>query len=109
MGYLGPDAFRTASARLDEATLKAGRYPASIRRIYNLGGMITDGPIGERPLVGPVALWVDTLTEWALDLGVDAFIFAPPDTGTREVERFANEIAPAVRESVARATEHRDT
>jgi alkanesulfonate monooxygenase SsuD/methylene tetrahydromethanopterin reductase-like flavin-dependent oxidoreductase (luciferase family) len=102
MGYLGPDALRIASARLDEATARAGRDPASIRRLYNLGGVITDGPIGDAPLVGPVDLWVETLTAWAIDLRVDAFIFGPPDTGTRDVERFALEIAPAVREAVAR-------
>lgn len=109
MAYLGPDAFRSVSARLDEATLSAGRDPASIRRIYNLGGKITDGPIGDEPLVGPVELWVETLTRWALELGIDTFIFAPPDPGTRAVELFAAEIVPAVRESVARAIEHRDT
>ena len=102
MGYLGPDVFRTASARLDEAIMAAGRDPASIRRIYKLGGVITDSTIGDAPLVGPVDVWVETLTEWALDLGVDAFIFAPPDMGTRGVERFAQEIAPAVREAVSR-------
>jgi alkanesulfonate monooxygenase SsuD/methylene tetrahydromethanopterin reductase-like flavin-dependent oxidoreductase (luciferase family) len=100
MGYLGPDAFRPASARLDEAILRAGRDPGSIRRIYNLGGVITDGPVGDGPLIGPVDLWVETLTSWALDLGIDGFIFAPPDMGTRDIERFAAEVAPAVLEAV---------
>ena len=31
------------------------------------------------------------------DLGVDAFMFWPPDTGTGQVERFAHEVVPAVR------------
>lgn len=109
MGYLGPDAFRTASARLDHAVLRAGRDPAAIRRIYNLGGLITDGPMGNEPLVGPVDLWIETLTSWALDLGVDAFLFAPPDMETRSVERFAMDIVPAVREAVERAAANRDT
>lgn len=109
MGYLAPDAFRSVAARLDEAVLAAGRDPASIRRIYNLGGVITDGPVGDGPLVGPVDLWIETLTRWSLDLGVDAFLFAPPDMGTRDVERFADDIAPAVRHAVARARGERDT
>jgi alkanesulfonate monooxygenase SsuD/methylene tetrahydromethanopterin reductase-like flavin-dependent oxidoreductase (luciferase family) len=84
MGYLGPDAFHAASARLDKAVLRAGRDPASIRRIYNLGGVITDGPLGDGPLEGPVELWVDTLK-------------------TRAIEQFAAEVAPAVREAVSSA------
>ena len=108
MSYLAPDAFRTAAARLHDAVLRAGRDPAAVRRIYNLGGVITDGPVGDDPLVGPVDLWVETLTEWAVELGIDAFLFAPPDMETRGVERFATEIVPAVREAVARAGD-RDT
>ncbi|MGQ0608118.1 MAG: hypothetical protein ACT4OQ_06635 [Chloroflexota bacterium] len=73
----------------------------SIRRVYNLGGVITDGPVGDGPLEGPVDLWVETLTSWALELEVDTFMFAPPDMGTRAVERFAGEVAPAVRAAVA--------
>src|ERR671924_218660 len=37
-------ALKDASARIDEAARAAGRDPASIRRIFNLGGVITDGP-----------------------------------------------------------------
>jgi alkanesulfonate monooxygenase SsuD/methylene tetrahydromethanopterin reductase-like flavin-dependent oxidoreductase (luciferase family) len=100
-GYMGPDAFRTATARIDEAAHAAGRDPAAIRRVYNFGGQITDGQQGDDPLVGPVDRWIDTLTNWAIDLGVDSFVFWPPDTGTAQVERFAVEVAPAVREAVA--------
>jgi hypothetical protein len=46
-------------------------------------------------------LWIETLTGWALRLGIDSFLFAPPDAGTRNVERFAEKIVPAVREAVA--------
>jgi alkanesulfonate monooxygenase SsuD/methylene tetrahydromethanopterin reductase-like flavin-dependent oxidoreductase (luciferase family) len=99
LGYLGPDAFRATSARLDEAAVRAGRDPGDIRRIYNVSGQITDGAVGDGPLVGPVPLWVDTLTEWILELGVDAFLLAPPDMGRETIERFATEIVPAVREA----------
>ncbi len=100
MNYLGPDAFRTASARLDDAISAAGRDPASVRRIYNLGGVITDGAVGDGPLEGPIELWIETLTSWALDLGIDTFLFAPPDMSSTLIEQFAGEIAPAVRERV---------
>jgi hypothetical protein len=71
-----------------------------VRRIYNLGGVITDRAVGDGPLEGPIDLWIDTLTSWALDLGIDTFLFAPPDMSSDPVERFAGEIAPAVRERV---------
>lgn len=100
LGYLGPDAFREAAARLDEAAARAGRDPRVIRRIYNLSGIITDGAVGDDPLVGPVELWVERLTSWTVDLGVDAYIFSPPDTGTDAIERFATEVVPAVKEAV---------
>jgi hypothetical protein len=52
-------------------------------------------------LIGPVERWVDTLTGWATELGVDTFVFWPPDTGTESIERFAADIAPSVRDRVA--------
>jgi alkanesulfonate monooxygenase SsuD/methylene tetrahydromethanopterin reductase-like flavin-dependent oxidoreductase (luciferase family) len=99
--YMGPDRFPAAAARLDRAAVAAGRDPARIRRIYNIVGTITDGARGDGPLEGPVELWVETLTGWALELGVDAFIFWPPDEDSGAVERFAAEIAPAVRAALA--------
>jgi alkanesulfonate monooxygenase SsuD/methylene tetrahydromethanopterin reductase-like flavin-dependent oxidoreductase (luciferase family) len=99
-GYMGPAAFRKASARIDDAARAAGRDPAAIRRLYNFGGAVTDGPPGDGPLDGPVEQWIATLTEWAVELGVDGFIYWPPDTAS--LERYAAEVVPAVREAAAR-------
>jgi hypothetical protein len=99
-GYMGPEDLRVASARIDEAARAAGRDPDAIRRIYNVGGLITDGPRGDDPLVGPVDQWVDTLTGWGTDLGVDTFVFWPRDAGTEQIERFAVDVVPLVREAV---------
>jgi alkanesulfonate monooxygenase SsuD/methylene tetrahydromethanopterin reductase-like flavin-dependent oxidoreductase (luciferase family) len=96
LGYMGIDAFREAAARIDEAAVAAGREPAAVRRIYNIGGALTDGPRGEGPLDGPVTQWVETLSSWAVDPGVDAFIYWPSDTAS--LERYAAEVVPAVRE-----------
>ena len=102
-GHMGPEGFRDASAQIDEAALAAGRDPAAIRRIYNFGGVITDGSSGDGPLNGPVAQWIDTLTGWAVDLGVDSFVFWPADTATEQVERFAADVVPALRETLLRS------
>jgi alkanesulfonate monooxygenase SsuD/methylene tetrahydromethanopterin reductase-like flavin-dependent oxidoreductase (luciferase family) len=100
-GHMDPDAFRTASAQIDEAARSVGRDPDSIRRLYNFGWQISDVPSTDEPLHGPVEQWVDTLTEWADVLGVDTFVFWPADTGTEAIERFAAEVVPRVRAQVA--------
>ncbi|MEX2546931.1 MAG: LLM class flavin-dependent oxidoreductase, partial [Chloroflexota bacterium] len=89
--------FPELAARIDEAAEAAGRDPRSIRRIVNISGMITDGEREDGPLEGPVDQWVDTLTHWNRDLGIDGFVFWPPDDGTTQIERFAAEIVPALR------------
>ena len=99
-GHMNPDAFWVASATIDDAARAAGRDPAAIRRIYNFGGEITETRRGGDPLVGPVDQWIETLTDWAIDLGVDTFVFWSSDSATTSIERFAAEIAPAVREAM---------
>jgi alkanesulfonate monooxygenase SsuD/methylene tetrahydromethanopterin reductase-like flavin-dependent oxidoreductase (luciferase family) len=98
-GHMNPDAFRVASSKIDDSARAAGRDPAAIRRLYNFGGEITETRQGDDALVGPVDQWVETLTAWAIDLGVDTFVFWPSDSATTSIERFAAEIAPAVREA----------
>ena len=93
--------FPALAARIDEAALAAGRDPAMIRRIVNVSGTITDGEVGDGPLDGPVERLVDTLGGWTAEHRLDAFVFWPPDTGTSQLERFANEVAPAVRAATA--------
>ena len=100
LGYVTLDRLRDATARIDDAAREAGRDPEAIRRILNIGGTITDGGRGDGPLVGPVDQWVETLAGWTSDPGIDTFVFWPPDTGTAQVERFAAEVAPAVREAI---------
>ena len=103
VGYLGIDALTAASAQIDRAAREAGREPSAIKRIYNVAGTITDGPSGSGPLDGPAERVADTLAGWAHDPGVDAFVFWPADAGTEQVERFAAEVVPAVRERLAGA------
>ena len=104
-GFMDPAAFRTASATIDASAIAAGRDPTEIRRIYNFGGRITDAPAGDQPLDGPPARWIETLTDWAIDLGVDSFVFWPAEAATDQVDRFAGEVVPAVREAVGAGRE----
>jgi alkanesulfonate monooxygenase SsuD/methylene tetrahydromethanopterin reductase-like flavin-dependent oxidoreductase (luciferase family) len=89
VGYVGLEALREASVRIDEAALAAGRDPSGIRRVYNIG-----------PFDGPVEQWIETLIGWATDPGVDAFVYWPGDTGTDSIHRFATEVVPAVRSAL---------
>jgi alkanesulfonate monooxygenase SsuD/methylene tetrahydromethanopterin reductase-like flavin-dependent oxidoreductase (luciferase family) len=85
--------------RIDEAALAAGRNPADIRRLYNLFGAVDES--GDFP-DGPVTQWVDRLTSLAVEHGMDTFVFGPARDPVHQVRRFAEEIAPAVREAVDR-------
>jgi alkanesulfonate monooxygenase SsuD/methylene tetrahydromethanopterin reductase-like flavin-dependent oxidoreductase (luciferase family) len=89
---------REMADQLDEAAAKAGRDPASIRRILNVSGEITDGE-SKGILQGPLDQWVDELTDLAVTYGFDTFILWAEGEG--QLPRFAEQVAPAVRERVA--------
>jgi len=84
--------------RLDDAADKAGRDPASIRRILNVSGTITDGA-SNGILRGPVNQWVEELTDLAIIYGFDTFILWAEGEG--QLSRFAEQVMPAVRAQVA--------
>jgi hypothetical protein len=84
--------------RIDEAAAETGREPEEIRRAYNVNGRI--GTEGDGLLEGPVSKWVEELTRLALELGMDTFIYWPSEDHVRQIEVFASEVVPAVREAV---------
>ena len=86
------------NARIDEAALAAGREPAAVRRLLNIGGRLTSQPTGEM-LAGPPRQWVEELAALALEHGVSGFIVAGDDPTL--LATVGQEIAPAVRELVA--------
>jgi alkanesulfonate monooxygenase SsuD/methylene tetrahydromethanopterin reductase-like flavin-dependent oxidoreductase (luciferase family) len=86
------------AARLDEAASEAGRDPASIRRILNVGGEITDGA-SSGVFRGPVDQWADELTDLAVNHGFDTFILWAEGEG--QLARFAEQVVPAVRTQVS--------
>ena len=97
-GWATPDKLADMHARIDEAAVTSGRDPAQIRRVYNVWGLI-DGPGGF--LNGSARQWVDELTELAVYRGMDTFVFGPSADPVPQSQRFANEIAPVVRQQVA--------
>ena len=99
MFWAPPERLPELHERIDEAASKAGREQREIRRVYNVSGMIGQG--GDGNLDGPVSRWVEELTRFALELGMDTFIYWPSEDHTRQVEVFAHEVVPAVREAVA--------
>jgi alkanesulfonate monooxygenase SsuD/methylene tetrahydromethanopterin reductase-like flavin-dependent oxidoreductase (luciferase family) len=98
-GWATPDKLPDMQARIDEAAVAAGRDPAVIARVYNVWGRI-DGTGGF--LQGGIAQWVDELTELSVEHGMDTFMFGPSEDPVPQLQRFAAEVAPAVREQVAR-------
>jgi alkanesulfonate monooxygenase SsuD/methylene tetrahydromethanopterin reductase-like flavin-dependent oxidoreductase (luciferase family) len=96
LAYLPPDEYASARRRVDEAAKEAGRDPSEIRRLYNVSGMITDEPAREL-LVGPPSHWIETLSGFAAELGVETFVVWPREDRVRQFERFAREVAPGVR------------
>jgi alkanesulfonate monooxygenase SsuD/methylene tetrahydromethanopterin reductase-like flavin-dependent oxidoreductase (luciferase family) len=100
-GFMPPDRLPEMHDRIDIAADAAGRKPSEVRRIYNVSGTITDGERGGF-LEGPASYWGDQLTRLAVELGMDAFIFWPAAEPTTQLRRFAEEVAPEVRDAVAR-------
>lgn len=95
-GELQP--LREMAGRLDAAAAEEGRDPGAIRRVLNVGGVITDG-VSEGVLRGPVAQWTEELTTLVVEDGFDTFVLWADGPG--QLERFAEEVVPAVRELVA--------
>ena len=100
--YVGPDKAAVLNSRIDEAAEAVGRNGRDIRRAYNVMGSI--GEDRGSGMTGPPEKWIETLTSFVLDIGMDTFLFWPTsDDRLAQFERFGREVAPAVREAVARA------
>ena len=97
--YLPPERLPAAQARIDAAAAAAGRDPAAIRRLYNISGRI--GPGGGGFLDGPPGQWVEQLLPLVVETGMDTFVLWPTEDPDRQLELFAAEVAPALREAVA--------
>jgi alkanesulfonate monooxygenase SsuD/methylene tetrahydromethanopterin reductase-like flavin-dependent oxidoreductase (luciferase family) len=108
LGVLSRAELRAGNEQIDAAAEKAGRDPRSIRRLINVQGVIGEEPPAPRtslpvgylagePLAGPPDWWVQTLAGFVAD-GFDTIVFWPVDAIPDQVERFAGEVVPALRQ-----------
>lgn len=104
--------YRAARPIIDEAATGVGRDPSAIRTIYNLPGQITDRVLAAtrdgagRWIGGSVEQWIEELTGAVIEHGAGGFTLFSPGGGTQDLVslgRWAQEIAPAVREQVTKA------
>ncbi len=87
--YLKPGDLQRGNAAIDEAAASAGRDPREVRRLLNVG-----------PPQGDARAWIEQLTRLALDDGIGTFIAMGDDPAMLRL--LGEEVAPAVREAVAR-------
>jgi alkanesulfonate monooxygenase SsuD/methylene tetrahydromethanopterin reductase-like flavin-dependent oxidoreductase (luciferase family) len=86
-----------ANAIIDEAAREAGREPAAVRRLLNIGGRF--GPPSNQLLSGPPEQWVEQLAALTLEYGFTGYILMGDDPTA--IARFGRDVAPALRELVA--------
>jgi hemerythrin-like domain-containing protein len=97
LAYAGLDEIPAMNEAIDEAATEAGRSPADVRRLYNVNGAFGGG---SGFLQGPAEDWAEQLAELTLTQGMSAYILGSDDPD--DLARFGLEVAPAVREIVAR-------
>ncbi len=97
--YVPPERLAGLNEIIDTAAEEAGRSTSDIRRLYNISGSFTGS--GTEFLRGPATVWVEQLAELALTEGISGFVLMVDSGGEDHLRRFAEEVAPAVRELVA--------
>lgn len=90
LGYIDDDGIASASAAIDDAATAAGRDPARIRRILNVGDEIPRDELSQR------------LTALALNHGIDTFVLGGA-ASNEQLTYLAQEVFPRVRDDVAAA------
>jgi alkanesulfonate monooxygenase SsuD/methylene tetrahydromethanopterin reductase-like flavin-dependent oxidoreductase (luciferase family) len=86
---LKPEEMVEAGARIDDAARAAGRDPAAIRRLLNVGANLS----------------AEQFAELALAYGFDTFMVGGWPDDSDGLQRFIENVAPKVRELVAAGRE----
>ncbi|GAB3462018.1 LLM class flavin-dependent oxidoreductase [Actinophytocola sediminis] len=97
--YAPPEQLAGMNRVIDEAAESAGRSTSDIRRLYNIVGSFSGR--GNDFLRGPAKVWIEQLAELALSDGISGFVLMVEPDGDDDLRRFAEEVAPGVRELVA--------
>jgi alkanesulfonate monooxygenase SsuD/methylene tetrahydromethanopterin reductase-like flavin-dependent oxidoreductase (luciferase family) len=101
-----PERLSELNSRIDEGAAEAGRDVSEIRRAYNLMGVLIEGgeessypDLEDDYIIAGAAEWVERIVEWYQNYRQDTFNFWPvAGDQPRQIEKFAKEVAPAVRE-----------
>jgi alkanesulfonate monooxygenase SsuD/methylene tetrahydromethanopterin reductase-like flavin-dependent oxidoreductase (luciferase family) len=100
--------YRESRPVIDAAAAAAGRDPAEIATIYNVGGQVTSAPLAAvrddegRWIGGSVGQWADELISAVLEHNATGFVYREAGTTPTQVTlgRWSGEIVPAVREAI---------
>ena len=95
MGYADLADLPAMNDAIDRAAEEAGRLPSEVRRLFNVNGSFGSG---SGFLEGAPRDWAEQLAELTLTTGMSAYILSV--SSADDVRRFAEEVAPAVRELV---------
>lgn len=96
LAYMQPGDLAKGNAAIDDAAASVGRDPREIRRLLNVGQLAADP-----------REFAERLARLALDDGIGTFILAADDP--RLLQTYGEDVAPAVREIVARERGSRGT
>lgn len=96
LGYIGIDGLIEGNRVIDAEAERVGRDPREIRRLLNIGGRFGSARSGF--LQGTPSDWVEDLLPLVVEHGVGTFILASDDPN--DLQRFAGEVMPALRERV---------
>jgi hemerythrin-like domain-containing protein len=105
LGYTTPEELGRLNEMIDVAAEAAGRKPSAIRRAFNVSGAFANVDSGF--LQGPPRVWSEQLTELTLRDGISTYILSLSPGADAEMRRWAEEVVPAVRESVAKERRER--
>src|SRR3954447_11987691 len=92
LSYLPIDPLGEATSRIDQAAADAGRDPASLRKVYNLNGII--GTESADPFRGSPDQWVEEVVRLVQVFGMNAFSFWPETDPQDQIRRFAELVVP---------------
>ena len=96
LGYLELERLPRMNAAIDEAAERAGRRPEQVRRLLNVDGRFGNGA---GLLEGAPRDWAEQLAQLTLTTGMSTYVLSVASAD--DLRRFAEEVAPAVRELVA--------